>query len=104
MFGQQLWNLANLDKLFLAMGFISLVNEIQFMLISSRHICIRFNGLVYLVYTNMYQWKWSSQLWSNLSIWKEKPEKKRGSTNWAMKPRRKQVKSEFNLYPLYEER
>ena len=27
--------------LFLMMGFISLVDEIQFMLISSRHICIR---------------------------------------------------------------
>ena len=27
----------------------------------------------------------------------------RCSTNWAMKPRRKQVKSELNLYPLYEE-
>ena len=27
----------------------------------------------------------------------------RCSTNWAMKPRWKQVKSEFNLYPLYEE-
>ena len=25
------------------------------------------------------------------------------STDWAMKPRWKQVKSEFNLYPLYEE-
>ena len=39
-FGQQLWNLAvftNFDMLFLAMGFISLVDEIQFMLISSRH-------------------------------------------------------------------
>ena len=31
----------NFDMLFLVMGFISLVNEIQFMLISSRHICIR---------------------------------------------------------------
>ena len=27
----------------------------------------------------------------------------RCSTNWAMKPRWKQVKSEFNLYTLYEE-
>ena len=32
----------NLDTLFLVMGFISLADEIQFMLISSRHICIRF--------------------------------------------------------------
>ena len=31
----------NLGQLFLVMGFISLVDEIQFMLISSRHICIR---------------------------------------------------------------
>ena len=31
----------NLDTLFLVMGFISLVDEIQFMLISSRHIYIR---------------------------------------------------------------
>ena len=31
----------NLDMLFLVLGFISLVDEIQFMLISSRHICIR---------------------------------------------------------------
>ena len=39
-FGLQLWNLAvtNFDMLFLV---ISLVDEIQFMLISSRHICIR---------------------------------------------------------------
>ena len=31
----------NFDMLFLVMGFISLVDEIQFMLISSHHICIR---------------------------------------------------------------
>ena len=31
----------NLDTLFLMMGFISLVDEIQLMLISSGHICIR---------------------------------------------------------------
>ena len=31
----------NLDMLFLVMGFISLADEIQFMLISSHHICIR---------------------------------------------------------------
>ena len=31
----------NLDMLFLVMWFISLLDEIQFMLISSRHICIR---------------------------------------------------------------
>ena len=31
----------NLDMLFLVLGFISLVDEIQFMLISGRHICIR---------------------------------------------------------------
>ena len=29
------------DMLFLVMGFISLINEIHFMLISSHHICIR---------------------------------------------------------------
>ena len=33
--------ITNFDMLFLVMGFISLVDEIQFMLISSRHICIR---------------------------------------------------------------
>ena len=33
--------IANFDMLFLVMGFISLVDEIQFMLTSSRHICIR---------------------------------------------------------------
>ena len=31
----------NLDTLFLVMGFISLVGEIWFMLISSHHICVR---------------------------------------------------------------
>ena len=41
-FGLQLWKcLTNFDMLFLVMGFISLVDEIQFMLIRSRHICIR---------------------------------------------------------------
>ena len=34
--------ITNLDTLFLAVGFISLVSEIQFMLISSRRICIRY--------------------------------------------------------------
>ena len=33
--------ITNFDTLFLVMGFISLVDEIQFVLISSRHICIR---------------------------------------------------------------
>ena len=33
--------ITNFDMLFLVMGFISLVDEIQFMLISSCHICIR---------------------------------------------------------------
>ena len=33
--------ITNLDMLFLVMGIISMVDEIQFMLISSRHICIR---------------------------------------------------------------
>ena len=33
--------ITNFDMLFLEMGIISLVDEIQFMLISSRHICIR---------------------------------------------------------------
>ena len=37
----------NFDMLFLVMGFISLVDEIQFMLISSRHICIRSMWLLY---------------------------------------------------------
>ena len=32
--------ITNFDMLFLVMGFISLVDKIQFMLISSRHICI----------------------------------------------------------------
>ena len=31
----------NFDMLILVMGFISLADEIQFMLISSRYICIR---------------------------------------------------------------
>ena len=34
----------NFDMLSLVMGFISLVDEIQFMLISSCHICIRSLG------------------------------------------------------------
>ena len=34
--------ITNFDTLFLVMGLISLVGEIQFMLISNRHICIRF--------------------------------------------------------------
>ena len=33
--------IANFDMLFLVVGLISLGDEIQFMLISSRHICIR---------------------------------------------------------------
>ena len=33
--------ITNYDMLFLVMGFISLVDKIQLMLISSRHICIR---------------------------------------------------------------
>ena len=37
----KLGSIANFDMLFLVIGFISLVDEIQFMLISSRHICIR---------------------------------------------------------------
>ena len=37
--------ITNFDTLFLVMGFISLVDEIQSMLISSRHICIRSFGL-----------------------------------------------------------
>ena len=42
-FGQQLTLgcSTNVDIVFLVMGLISLVDEIQFMLISSRHICIR---------------------------------------------------------------
>ena len=35
------WLVTNFDMLFLVMGFISLVDEIRFMLISSRYICIR---------------------------------------------------------------
>ena len=34
--------ITNFDMLFLVMGFVSLVDEMQFMLISNRHICIRF--------------------------------------------------------------
>ena len=37
---QKLDCVTNFDMLFLVMGFISLVDEIQFMLISNRHICI----------------------------------------------------------------
>ena len=33
--------ITNFDMLFLVMGFISLVDEIQFILISSHHICMR---------------------------------------------------------------
>ena len=33
--------ITDFDMLFLVMGFISLVDEIQFILISSHHICIR---------------------------------------------------------------
>ena len=33
--------ITNFDILFLVVGFISLVDEIRFMLISSRHICIK---------------------------------------------------------------
>ena len=33
--------ITNFDMLFLVMGVISLVDEIQFMLINSHHICIR---------------------------------------------------------------
>ena len=32
--------ITNFDMLFLVMGFIALVDEIQFMLFSSHHICI----------------------------------------------------------------
>ena len=35
----------NLDMLFLVMGFICLIDEIQFMLINSHHICIRVYGM-----------------------------------------------------------
>ena len=37
----KLYRVTNLDTLFLVMGFNSLVDEIQFMLIGRRHICIR---------------------------------------------------------------
>ena len=37
----KLGRITNFDMLFLVMGFVSLVDEIQFMLINSRHICIR---------------------------------------------------------------
>ena len=40
-FGLQLRNLAVLLVLFFVMGFIFLVDEIQLILISSHHICIR---------------------------------------------------------------
>ena len=47
-FGQQLLNLTgcvtNFDMLFLVMGFISFVDEIQYMQISSCYICIRSKG------------------------------------------------------------
>ena len=50
MYGSQAWVelcklaalMTNFDMLFLVMGFISLVDEIQFMLISIGHICIRY--------------------------------------------------------------
>ena len=44
-FGPQLCNLAavftNFDMLYFVMGFISLLDEIQFVFINSHHICIR---------------------------------------------------------------
>ena len=40
-YSSELGCITNFDMLFLVMGFIALVDEIQFMLISSRHICIR---------------------------------------------------------------
>ena len=40
----------NFDMLFLVLGFISLVDEIQFMLISSRHIRIRSIALYFQLY------------------------------------------------------
>ena len=48
----------NFDMLFLVMGFISLLDEIQFMLISSRHICIR----------SMIHWKLCSKVESGFHI------------------------------------
>ena len=41
----KLGSVTNFDTLFLVIGFISLVDEIQFMLISSRHICLRSIGV-----------------------------------------------------------
>ena len=42
--------ITNFDMLFLVMGFISLIDEIQFMLISNRHIRIRStNFIAYLL-------------------------------------------------------
>ena len=39
--GSMLGSVTNFDALFLVMGFICLVDEIQLMLISSRHFCMR---------------------------------------------------------------
>ena len=44
--------MTNFDTLFLVMGFISLVDEIQFMLISNRQICIRSIIIVCFVFTS----------------------------------------------------
>ena len=73
--------LTNFDMLFLVMGFISLVDEIQFMLISSRHICIRStlyqypsntntntNTQIYSIY--MTQWKYSNNSQKNSEMCK----------------------------------
>ena len=40
-YSSELGSVTNLEMLFLVMGVIALVDEIQFMLISSRNICIR---------------------------------------------------------------
>ena len=73
----------NFDMLFLVMGFISLVDEIQFMLISSCHICIRYNTWIltlFLTFLSVCKFavlKWInrctvSQLKRFLAICKEK--------------------------------
>ena len=54
--------ITNFDMLFLVMEFISLVDEIQFMLISSRHICIR--SILELVQYNTTETPWTRNVYA----------------------------------------
>ena len=62
----KLGSITNFDMLFLVMGFISLVDEIQFMLISSRHICIR--SITTIRDTNFRYVRWLRKSYALLKI------------------------------------